>query len=347
MMRSMRLGAAAIICAFALSAQTLEHAEAAWKARQWAEANDEFLALAAKFPGNADIKVRWGRMLLEHAQASDVEYAAKLFNEALAIRKDHPGALLGLALIAADNFENRAAELATRALAADPKLVEAQELLARLALEDNNSTKAAAEARKALAIDPHSVEGRAILASIDWLSDKKDSQWDPHDARGYETAAHFFIINRRYEEGIQYYRKALELDPRLDSARSQLGINLMRLGNEEEAYRQLETCFNNGFVDSATKNSLRLMDKYKNFVTYKTDRTILRLDRKEADLLHPYFESEMLRAISTYEKKYRFKLSQPVQVEVVSGPRGFRGAHARAAGTGRAGRDVRVCGGDG
>ena len=40
---------------------------------------------------------------------------------------------------------------------ADPKLVEAQELLARLALEDNNNPKATEEAKKALAIDSNSV----------------------------------------------------------------------------------------------------------------------------------------------------------------------------------------------
>jgi len=124
------------------------------------------------------------------------------------------------------------------------------------------------------------------------------------------------VLNRRYEEGIAYYRKAIELDPELWSARSQLGVNLMRLGQDEEAYKQLETCYNNGFTDYATVNSLRLMDSYKNFVTFKTDRTILKLDKKEADLLHPYFEAEMLRAIATYEKKYKMNLAKPVQVEV-------------------------------
>src|SRR5260370_41770283 len=58
------------------------------------------------------------------------------------------------------------------------------------------------------------------------------------------------------------------------------------------------------------------MDSYKNFVTFTTDRTILKLHKKEAELLHPYIESEMERAISTYEKKYKMKLDRPVQVEV-------------------------------
>jgi tetratricopeptide (TPR) repeat protein len=123
-------------------------------------------------------------------------------------------------------------------------------------------------------------------------------------------------MNRRYEEGIQYFRKAIELDPQLYSARSKLGINLMRLGQNDEAYKQLELCFNNDYQDTATRNSLKLMDSYKNFVTVSTPTTVLKLHKKEADLLRPYFQSEMERAMATYEKKYKLKLEKPVQVEV-------------------------------
>jgi hypothetical protein len=71
----------------------------------------------------------------------------------------------------------------------------------------------------------------------------------------------------------------------------------MRLGLEDEARAELELCYENEYRDAATVNTLRLMDSYKNFVTYKTDRTVLRLHKKEAELLHPYFEAEMLRAL--------------------------------------------------
>ena len=311
--RMVKLGVAGLTVAFALRAQTLQQAESLWKARRYQDANEVFRQLVAKNPDNPDYKVRWGRMYLDHAQPDE---AAGLFNEALAVKKDHAGALLGLALVAADNFQGRAADLARKALESDPKLVEAQELLARLALEDNNNSKAAEEAKKALAMDPNSVPAKAVLASIDWLADKPETEWDPHAARGYEIAGHFMTINRRYEEGIAFFRKAIELDPQLYSARSQLGINLMRLGQDQEAYKQLETCFNNGFQDSATTNSLKLMDTYKNFATFQTPRTILKLNKKEADLLKPYIESEMQRAIATYDKKYRITLDHPVQVEV-------------------------------
>ena len=313
-----RLGAVSLLLALTLlvpglSAQTLDQAVALWHARRFKEANDVFKALELKDPKNPDTKVAWGRMMLDHAQPND---AQDLFGEALEIKKDHAGALMGLALIASTNFEARASDLAKKALESDPKLVEAQELLAKIALEDNDNPKATEEAKKALAMDTNSVQGKAILATIDLLADKKDTPWDPKTAKGYETIGHFFVLNRRYEEGIQYFRKAIELDPQLYSARSKLGINLMRLGQNEEAYKQLETCYNNEFQDVATRNSLKLMDSYKNFETFTTPTTILTLNKKEADLLRPYFQSEMERAMATYEKKYRLKLEKPVHVEV-------------------------------
>jgi len=306
-------GVAALSLAACLSAQTMEQVEGLWKAHRYPDANDAFEALAKRYPNNVDYHVHWGRMLLDRAYFKE---AGEQFEKALEMKKDYPPALLGLALGFAGDFDQKAAALAKKALEGDPKLVEAQELLARLALEDNDNPKAIVEAKKALAIDSNAVIARSVLATIDWLSDKKETPWDPHAAKGYEFTGRIFVFNRRYEEGIQYYRRALELDPTLDSARSQLGVNLMRLGRNEEARKQLEEAYDNGYRDSETNNALKLMDSYKNFVTFKTDRTTLVLNKKEAALLHPYFEKEMLKIIETYDKKYRMKLDKPVQVEV-------------------------------
>lgn len=308
----MRLLLAAWCAAAALSAQTIEQAESFWKQHRYSEANDTFRALAAAHPRNAAYRVRWGRLFLERFNKAE---AAKLFNEALEIQGNNAGAFLGLALVSAEGFDAQAVFYAHKALEADPHLLEAQELLARVALEDNDLKKAAEEAHRALDMSPNAVQAKAILATIDWLADKPETPWDPHDAKGYETAGRFLVLNRRYEEGIQFFRKAIQLQPDLWSARSQLGINLMRLGLEEEASRQLGMCYENAYRDAATVNTLRLIDSYKNFVTYKTDTTILRLHKKEAELLHPYFEEEMQRALRTYEKKYGIKLDGPVQVE--------------------------------
>ena len=305
--------ALALLAALVLPAQSLEQAEALRQARRYVEANDMFRQLVERNPKNSTYRVRWGRLFLEHWQPDE---AAKLFNEALEINPKDAGAYLGNALIAAEDYSGAAAKLASKALELDPKLVEAQELLARLALEDDNKDKAIAEAKKALALDPQSVGAKAVLATIDWLADKKDSQWDPHAALGYEFGGRLLMLNRRYEESIELYRKAVAADPNLFTARSQLGISLMRLGRNDEAYRQLKTCWDNGFQDKATKNSLMLMDSYKNFVTSHSGQVTLVLNKKESDLLRPFFEAEAQRIVATYEKKYQIKMDKPVQIEV-------------------------------
>ena len=129
-------------------------------------------------------------------------------------------------------------------------------------------------------------------------------------------AAHFFIINRRYEEGIELYRKALDLDPTLQSARSDMGVNLMRLGLEEEARKQLEQCYNEGYQSPETVNSLRLLDSYKDYVTFKTPTTILRLNKKEANLLRPYFQGSSIVRLRPTRRNTSSNLTRPVQLEV-------------------------------
>ena len=89
------------------------------------------------------------------------------------------------------------------------------------------------------------------------------------------------------------------------------------------------------------------MDSYKNFVTFKTTDTILKLHKKEAELLRPYFEAELERAIATYEKKYKLKLDTSGAGGSLSRSRGLRRPHPGHARPGRAGRDVRLRGRDG
>jgi len=295
-------------------------AEGLWGLEQYREANDQFREALKLNPKSAEYRVRWGRFFLERFNK---EEAKGLFEEALEINKNDAGANLGLALVAAEGFSSAAVHYATHAAELDSKLSEAHEVLAFLALEDNDDEKASKEADNALSIDPESLDAMAVHATIDWLDDKKQSPWmdrilriNPVYGEAYSTAGHFFVINRRYQEGIEFYRKALELNPRLGEARSQLGVNLMRLGEEQEARQQLERCYADGYKNAETVNSLRLLDSYKNFVTYKTPKTILRLHKKEAELLRPYIESELERAIATYEKKYQLKLKGPVQLEV-------------------------------
>jgi len=304
-----------LLCSLSLSAQTLDRAEALWHAHDYDGAKAVFEALLKANPKNADYRARYGDMFYERFNPVD---AQKLYEEALGIDPKTPRALFGMAQLLADNYDAKANDYASKALEADPKFYQAHELMAKVALEDDNTKKAESEADAALAIQPDAVDAIAVKAAIDLLADK-ESPWVAkigNRGKGYETVAHFFVINRRYEEGIQYYRKAIAADPELWSAHSQLGVNLMRLAREGEARQELDIAYNNHFRDAITANSLTLMDSYKKFETFETPTTMLKLNKKEADVLRPYFQEEMLRAMATYEKKYKTKLKVPVQVEV-------------------------------
>jgi tetratricopeptide (TPR) repeat protein len=295
-------------------------AEGYWGAEKYQEANNQFRMAVAQSPANALYRVRWGRLMHERFNNTD---AANLFKEALEKDPKNAQAYYGLALVSADGFDSKAFEYVGKALELDPKLVEAHELKANLLLEDSDEGKAFTEADEALKISPEALDAMAIHAAIEILADRSPDTWlakirevNPNYGEGYALVAHHLVLNRRYEDGITFYRKAIEADPRLWPAHSQLGINLMRLGQEDEPRKQLEMSYDNGYRNEETVNTLRLLDSYKNFVTVKDDTTILKLQKKEADLLRPYFDAELKRIMATYDKKYKMKLPGPVQVEV-------------------------------
>ncbi len=304
----------------AASADAYIRAEALWALERYRDANEAFRAATEAQPKNADYRVRWGRFYLDRKQNKD---AVDLFAEALELKPDHAGALVGMALAASEGFDAAAIQMANKALAADPRLVEARVLLASMALEDSNPRKAIEEADKALAADPDSLEALSIKAAVDLLDDKPGTSFlarilklNPAYGEVYATAGRFFVLNRRYEEGIELYRKAIELNPRLHKARAELGLNLMRLGHDEEARKLLVACYEAGETYPAVGNPLRLLDSYKNFRYIRRGNIVLKLHQKEADLLEPFVAAELERAMAFYEKRYQMRLDRPVQLEV-------------------------------
>jgi tetratricopeptide (TPR) repeat protein len=306
-----------------------EGSEAPWQQTKqlWEQADDEFKVAVALPKSPALWKVRWGMLFYERSQPVD---AVAEFNDALKQDPANAQAFLGLARLSADGFDEKAEEYVAKAIALDPKLVEAHEFAANTLLEDGKTDEAVKEAETAIALSPYeggsdALDAMAVLAAADLLADKnaESDAWLKKIAAvnsgygdGYAIVGWHLVLNRRYPEGIAYYRKAIEVDPRDWPAQSQLGINLMRMGEEDEPRKLLEDSYNHGQQDVATRNSLKLLDSYANFVTTRDDTTILRMNKKEDDLLRPYFEEQLHRAIATYTAKYKIKLSGPVQLEV-------------------------------
>ncbi len=294
-------------------------AEGLWGMGRYEEAVKDFDKALEAYPDDPYVRVRFGQMFQARFNRAE---AIKLIGEALELDKTNTTAMMALAKILSRGFDSKAMDLAKAAAEADPGLVEARELLAQLALENSDEEKAIEEAKKALAINPNSLRAMATLGTIELLRNKQTDQFDkvlainPKYGEAWYWAGHHFVLNRRYEEAINYYRKAIALKPDLWEAREQLGINLMRIGKPDEAREHLELAYNASYHTNEVVNSLRLMDSYKNFESFKFEGGEVRLHKKEASILHPYFEEEVRRARQTYEAKYKMKMNVPLEVEV-------------------------------
>jgi len=263
--------AQACFTALTRSSEPYVRAEGFWGLEQWGLANEQFRLATQPAGSKAFYKVRWGLLLHERFNNAD---AADLFREALQKDPSSAEAYIGLARVSADSFDGQAAGYLRKAIALDQGRADAHELMAQLALENDDRDTASAEADKALALQADALDAMATHAAIELLSDRVPDAWfariaaiNPHYGEGYALVAHQLEMHYRYEDAVTYYRKAVEAAPRLWPAHSALGIELMRLGKEDEPRREMELSYNNDYRDAATVNSLRLLDSYKDFDT--------------------------------------------------------------------------------
>lgn len=316
--------AAACYRTVALGSDVAAQAEARWALGDLKAANERFREAVGLDPANPELRVRWGHLYLASHQQAE---AVKLFEEALERDEDHVAAKLGLARAFASRFDGEAIKLVEEALQERPDQAEGYLLLGRMALEEGALDRAEEALDKALAnaraADQSPLEAYALLASLAMLRGDRDNEWveralarNPRYGAVYAEQAHFYVITRRYREAIERLRKAVEIAPRLWSAHAELGVNLMREGEDDAGRRHLEIAYGGDPYSAKTVNTLRLIDTFDRFETYASPRAIVRLDRDEADLLRPYVLGLTERAIEEFSRKYGFELERPVRVEL-------------------------------
>src|SRR3954454_19268689 len=198
------------------SADAYARAEGYWGLEQWDQANQQFRLATQSADSKPLYKVRWGMLLHERFNDSD---AADLFREALAKDQSNAEAYVGLAIVSAESFSGKAAEYARKAISLDPKLAEAHELLADLALANDDRDMAAAEADKAIALQSDALDAMAIHAALELIANRSPDSWlakmrgvNPKYGEGYARVAHQLELHYRYEDAVTFYRKAIEAD---------------------------------------------------------------------------------------------------------------------------------------
>ncbi len=272
----------------------------------------------------ADIQAEWGDMLFERHSPAD---AMQSYQAALKADPNWIPALLGVARALADEdppAANAALE-SVRKLAPDhPDL---WFLLTERQLDGDDRAAAKTSLDRVAKVRPGSVEEAAWRVAVAY-ADRKPAEVDAalahvHELNastdlGYRMAGEQAARNYRFDDAAGFARKAVELDSQDALAQFDLGLYLLRIGDEKSARTALETSWSLDKSNPVTKNLLDSLDKLDKFDVVTSGEFIFKFPTNEAAVLKPYALPLAEKAYKTYVDRYGFKPSGPILIEVFS-----------------------------
>ena len=122
--------------------------------------------------------------------------------------------------------------------------------------------------------------------------------------------------NYRFDEAAELTRRAIMVDRESPRAWAELGMHLLRTGDEPGARRSLEAAFKADPFDVVTYNLLSLLDTLDKFETITDGAIVMRLDRAEAPVLREYAVPLAKHALETLSKRYEFKPRGAILIEI-------------------------------
>jgi tetratricopeptide (TPR) repeat protein len=285
-------------------------------------ANDAYILATERAPKDPAMETGFGELFLE---GHDNANALKSFQAAIELDENFAPAELGLAETLIDENPPAATELARKALASDPVSVRAHLLLARIALDKSDRDAAKAEIALAKAISPTGLDTLALSGGLAYVENRQaDFQADvdaalkinPHFGEAYRVPAELAASSYWFEEAVALNRRALAIDPDNVHIHAELGVQLLRTGDEAEARDHLETAFKTDPYDRSVYNLLTMMDGLDKFEVIRDGDLIIKLDSKEAPVMREFVGPLAHRALEQYEKKYQFTPKGPILIEM-------------------------------
>jgi len=279
-----------------------------------------------------DVLLLRGAMFLEKYAEGD---AAQTF--ALLLERDpwHPDALVGMARVHVTGMRfAEASRHADEALQVDPSRPDAHAVLGRIALIEGRRDEARERGQaKALAVDPSHTGGLAVLAGLA-IAEGDAAAYAKHrdaalvrDRRGRD----FFVdlgdilsFLHLYPEADQVLREAAKLAPEDPYVQSALGLNLLRLGHEQDGRRALELAWKRDRFNERTRN---VLDLYQNTIdVHYAERTdgdlVIRLPKTDRELVEPSLLASVRRSRDELDRHYGMKAGA-LRLEFYADPEAF------------------------
>jgi len=289
------------------------------------DANDLFREATNAAPKDLAIQLAWGQFFIGRNCRDCKPNALKSFDLVLAEDPKSSAALLGTAMVLVDEAPPKAGEFAKRALEVNPSYVDAYVFVASESVDSGRREEARKALQKALDVNPNSLDAHSLLAALAYVEDKK-TEFDaevakvlaiaPNHGELYRVVGEMAAHNYRFEEAVALTRRALALTPDDPKSQASLGVHLLRTGDEPGARAALDASWNKDGSDVVTYNLLNMMDTLDKFVTVKDGDLIVRMDKEEAPVIGPFVLSIAHQALDALQKRYQFKVTGPVLIEV-------------------------------
>lgn len=306
-------------------------AVAAWHRGYIQDARDIFMdATDPKF-GEVSLQALtdFGYLFLEKYNATD---AMEVFKDCLKINKFYPDALIGMAL--AKKYDNalEAEAYAAASLKTNPNLVPALNALAELAIAEEQYAPALKLIGAALTVNPANLETLSLQAVYYYIlgdssgfdgTEKKILQINPSYGRFYYTLAENLVSRRKYQEAVDFNRKAIALDPELWVAYASLGMNLTRVGKLEEGRQTIQKAFDGDPFNVWAYNSLELFDEMDTFIRNRSDHFSFRMSKEDSAVLSHYAAILAEEVYAKLTRRYGFEPDGPLQIEIFPDHGGF------------------------
>ena len=307
---------------------------AAYLLRSHQDANDAFNE-AEKVGGKRRVEMLLWRAEL-FLDKYDPGHAAQVTNEAAKLAPQDPRVLVMQArakLAQAMNFV-AAEALVDQALKTDPHLAEAYFVRAGLALRTMDIAAADRAVDAALKVNPSNLDLLSMKAAPRFLAedhagfDKLEKQVlaiNPQQSRFYSIVAEFAEWEHRYDEIVQMMRRAIVVDPQDGKAYAQLGLNLIRSGDDAAGLEQLNKAWRRDKFNVRVFNTLNLYEDTiaKEYVTVDGTKFRIRYHKKEKRILERYVPQMLDEAWRSMVKRYGFTPSTPVGIELYADSQHF------------------------
>ncbi|MBX7193685.1 MAG: tetratricopeptide repeat protein, partial [Sandaracinaceae bacterium] len=290
------------------------------------DANDAFQQSSRVDRRRAETQLEWADLFLSHYDAGHAEECVR---DALAAAPhDARAHVLAARVALAQGFDfERARRELDAAAAVEPVMRASHSLRASIALRSLSLEEADAHVDRAIATDPSDLEALAMRATVRFLADDTLGfergvhaalDVDPSDSELYTIVAEHADWEHRYPDIVELADAALRIDPRDARAMATRGMNLLRLGREDEGITQLRAAFRRDRFNVRVFNTLNLWDdvitpQYE-WVDGRTLR--FRFHRDERPVLEPLAVPHLEAAFADMRRRYGFTPQGPVHVEL-------------------------------